>query len=391
MAHQHSGHSHESHQHAHAQEAHHHHHHDEGEEDELTGDRRHFEDVVAAFRGYRADGMARVARLTGDFGRVPKEQRVLLTSYVGKLSAMRQAVDGNAAFIALLVENVDMFHRGFEGPPLVHEPSADALDKVHSTLRQFVRDWAVEGAAERHKCYQPMLDEVQRRFPLQLPRDLNRYRVLVPGCGLGRLVWDFAQQGYATQGNEFSYHMLLASNWVLNHSGGANTAALFPYALASSNRVAVAQQFTRVTVPHVDTRALPDGVDMSMNAGEFVQVYSDAEFASSFDVVAAPFFLDTAHNAVDYMRAIWHVLRPGGVWIHVGPLLWHYTDQPSELQVELSLEEVLHAARLVGFELDVRPPIVSTYAADPSAMMATVYQCAFFVASKPEPKMSGAE
>jgi carnosine N-methyltransferase len=41
-------------------------------------------------------------------------------------------------------------------------------------------------------------------------------KVLVPGAGLGRLVFDIAQQGFSCQGNEFSLFMLFASNFVLN-------------------------------------------------------------------------------------------------------------------------------------------------------------------------------
>jgi len=33
---------------------------------------------------------------------------------------------------------------------------------------------------------------------------------------MGRLVFDFALEGYKSQGNEFTYFMLLASNFVLN-------------------------------------------------------------------------------------------------------------------------------------------------------------------------------
>ncbi len=123
---------------------------------------------------------------------------------------------------------------------------------------------------------------------------------------------------------------------------------------------------------------------MSMNAGEFCQIYDGPDFAAYFDVVAAPFFLDTAHNALTYMETIWRTLRPGGVWIHLGPLLWHYTDQPGEVQIELSLAEVLDAAKAIGFQQDVRPPIAMSYASDRSAMMQTVYNCAFFIATKPK-------
>ena len=42
-------------------------------------------------------------------------------------------------------------------------------------------------------------------------------RVLVPGVGQGRLLLELVKEGYHTQGNEFSYHMLFSSNFVLNN------------------------------------------------------------------------------------------------------------------------------------------------------------------------------
>lgn len=44
----------------------------------------------------------------------------------------------------------------------------------------------------------------------------ERPRVLLPGAGLGRLALEIAAKGYAVQGNEFSYQMLFASNFILN-------------------------------------------------------------------------------------------------------------------------------------------------------------------------------
>jgi hypothetical protein len=40
-------------------------------------------------------------------------------------------------------------------------------------------------------------------------RFVRLQRVLVPGAGLGRLPLEIASRGYACQGNEFSYYMLL--------------------------------------------------------------------------------------------------------------------------------------------------------------------------------------
>jgi carnosine N-methyltransferase len=61
-----------------------------------------------------------------------------------------------------------------------------------------------------------------------------------------------------------------------------------------------------------------------------------------------------AKNIVNYLRIIHRILAPGGVWINLGPLLWHFennsTNDPS---VELDLEEVKSLARKIGFELFV--------------------------------------
>jgi carnosine N-methyltransferase len=71
-----------------------------------------------------------------------------------------------------------------------------AQDKVRSTLRSFVRDWSVEGAPERKACYDPCLEALERHFPV-VPggRDRGEVKVLVPGCGLGRLAMEIAARG----------------------------------------------------------------------------------------------------------------------------------------------------------------------------------------------------
>ena len=60
-------------------------------------------------------------------------------------------------------------------------------------------------------------------------------------------------------------------------------------------------------------RAPPEMVQeegtLSMVAGDFVEVYSAAGYAGTFDAVVTCFFLDTAHNVFEYMDVIWHVLK----------------------------------------------------------------------------------
>ena len=39
------------------------------------------------------------------------------------------------------------------------------MDKLKTTIKQFVRDWSAEGQTERDRCYKPVLDEIKQRFP----------------------------------------------------------------------------------------------------------------------------------------------------------------------------------------------------------------------------------
>jgi len=53
--------------------------------------------------------------------------------------------------------------REFIGDPAVVPKEVD-LDKVRSTLKQFVREWSQEGQAERDVCFKPLIDEIEARF-----------------------------------------------------------------------------------------------------------------------------------------------------------------------------------------------------------------------------------
>ena len=43
--------------------------------------------------------------------------------------------------------------------------------------------------------------------------------------------------------------------------------------------------------------------------------------SDSWDCVATCFFIDTAHNVIEYVETIWKILKPGGVWINLGESL----------------------------------------------------------------------
>lgn len=66
-----------------------------------------------------------------------------------------------------------------------------------------------------------------------------------------------------------------------------------------------------------------------MIAGDFIDVYKDQN--EEWDCVITLFFIDTAHNVLEYIDVIKRILKKGGIWINLGPLLYHYTDMFNEI------------------------------------------------------------
>jgi len=48
---------------------------------------------------------------------------------------------------------------------------------------------------------------------------------------------------------------------------------------------------------------------MSMCAGDFAEVYRKEEYREAFDCVATCFFIDTAHNVIEYLEILYAVLQ----------------------------------------------------------------------------------
>ena len=67
----------------------------------------------------------------------------------------------------------------------------------------------------------------------------------------------------------------------------------------------------QVPVPDVSPDDAPSEGLLSMSAGDFVEVYGRQMYAGAFDCVATCFFLDCAHNIVDLIQVIYHVLKVG--------------------------------------------------------------------------------
>ncbi|KAJ5704155.1 hypothetical protein N7493_011293 [Penicillium malachiteum] len=373
-----------------------------------------------SFRQYRRNAHQNTThRRRQAFYALPSEHWQMLSeppfSILDQFNKVDDAIDTNAEIAdAILAVGLESF--GLSANPdkddstqYWHETATSSdVNKAHSTIRQFYRDWSAEGRAERKVCYDPVLEDLRNEF--QARRDAGEeIRVLVPGAGLGRLVFELCLAGFDAEGNEISYHQLLASSWILNHTNGPQMHALHPFALHFSNLKSRAQQLRRVLIPDVhpgtamaqadlsDDAGRPSFGTMSMTAADFVVLYNQPDNLAAFDAVATVFFIDTAPNLIRYIEAIRHCLKPGGLWINVGPLLWHFEDghrkehqdgdatgigEPGN--VELTEEEVFALVTRMGFRIETQPGDrqLCGYIQDGESMLQNLYQPSHWVARK---------
>lgn len=260
-------------------------------------------------------------------------------NFLAVLDRVDDAIDENAN-LASEILNAGLTSFGLDSVPV--DPEMDwrgtatpsDMDKARTTIRQFYRDWSAESVDERNACYNPVLQDLGKIFAEYNHKE--RIKVLVPGAGLGRLVFEICHRGYTVEGNEISYHQLIASNWVLNYAKHANQFDLYPFVMDFSNVVNRDYQMKKVKVPDVHPGTeLEDAHDntehahgqMDMTAADFVVLYSDEKHRSIFDAVITVFFIDTAPNVLRYLEVIRRCLKRGGVWINLGPLLWHFAER----------------------------------------------------------------
>jgi len=351
-------------------------------------ERLHFQKVANAFRLYKRHSLAAIGKRETYLNTLPMDHQKMLKKhgYQDCLDELKAAVDENNKIIGHILKDVDHMFENVAHESNSNEtdkrlrPTQMDMDKVQSTLKQIVRDWSSAGAAEREKCHGLILAKLLSLYPEGERRDK---KVLVPGAGLGRLAFDIAKLGFECQGNEFSLYMLFTSNFILNKCSAVNCFKVFPYIHGFSNNKTAQDQLMSATFPDVDPNELSEDAKFSMAAGDFLEVYNDPEYVSSRDCVITSFFLDCAHNIVEFIETIHRVLKTGGTWINMGPLLYHFSDIPGEQSIEPSLDMIRGIIVDMGFEfLAEEDGVECTYDQNPNNMLHYTYHCSFFTCRK---------
>ncbi|KAF9531199.1 N2227-like protein-domain-containing protein [Crepidotus variabilis] len=394
--------------------------------EDIEEEQRQFSNVISTFHNYERYSLSANNRRRKDIYTLPRRDQELLDGlgYKQKLDAVDKAILVNAEFLAQIVEDTDLFQGDDQGeeqiqiPPhhdthstnqdrshsyshdLKHgshgkgniqkkyKPTDFDFDKLRSTLKQFVRDWSSEGKIERDSCYEPLKEALVAHYAHVPPEERHQLRVLVPGAGLGRLAFDVAKLGFSCQGNEFSHYMLLSSFFVLNKTTEIKKHTIYPYVHSFSNAPNQQSILQAISIPDVLPSDLPEGSNFSLVAGDFEEIYgteSDPQEPQhgKWDAILTCFFIDTAKNIVNYLRIIHQILALGGIWINLGPLLWHWennnTNDPS---IELDMQELKTLMTKMGFEISNERAIDTTYTNNAQSMLGYVYKASMWTATK---------
>ncbi|KAH9834161.1 N2227-like protein-domain-containing protein [Rhodofomes roseus] len=360
----------------------------------IAGRRRttfgHFsvERAALSYQQYAKLSRGELATMQASYGKLGRAHKRVGydMDYPAKLNRLQEAIALNAKVTEGIVqlgkeEFPDRLSRGDWQSAGVHGD----VHRVRESLKHFVRDWSEEGRAERANIFGPILDVLQDVKPAAR----QEMRVLIPGSGLGRLAWEVSQMGYVVTANELSFFMNLAFRFLLSESTTehVNQHTLQPYASWFSHQRTVDALFRSVQFPDTVPRR---STNLELAECDFLGLERPPALRTGgpagYDFIVTLFFIDTSLNIVETLEHIHGLLKPGGTWINLGPLLWTGGGQAA---LELSLEEVLRLAGMIGFEIasDTDGPrrrrtIECEYTADREAMMRWLYQAGFWVATR---------
>lgn len=327
-----------------------------------------------------------VKALEQDFSNMKPESQRLLPTFGDKLAQMKESIALNQSFLQLLHTSGKKLLDDSNPETKDERPQEYIMDKLTATLLQIAREWTQEGEKERAQSFSLILESLQGLFPAA---DRHKVRILVPGCGTGRLVWEITRLGFSVEGNELSWFMLLAMRLILS-CGAADVYKIVPYATEAKNQLNAALQNRVLSFPDINPSLLslgPGGAPLiSLSSGDWLHVY-DSEHKESWNCVVTSFFVDTASCILEYVERIALILVRGGFWINFGPLSYHYAGQemakPSRKTIELTYLELKAALPQYGFELkEEKTRIESQYCQDPHSLKHRFFDAVFFVAVK---------
>ena len=340
--------------------------------------------ILASFFNYKNDSMIDTIKMEKDFKSIgEKYLKYLSFDYKERISKIKKAIDLNEKFLLSIVDKYSSNYKKNNSNLLTR---SGEINKLRSTLKLFIRDWTIEGKKERDLTYQPIIEQIKKYFSDNNNKNRN---ILVPGSGLCRLAFEIGKMGFNVDSIEVSYYMIICSDFIFNPNNELSISKYQIQPLIHSFNCLKKEDapFQVFNFPDENINEVinnPNFGKINIIPGDFIQSYKDK--VNCYDGIATSFFLDTANNIIEFIEIIYNILKKDGIWINVGPLLYHFHEIQNEISIELSWEELRKIIVKFGFEIQNERIIDSTYSSVEERLKTTIYSCIFFTAIKKEKK-----
>ncbi|KAI3558373.1 hypothetical protein CABS01_10119 [Colletotrichum abscissum] len=323
--------------------------------------------AINSFEQYASLAQGVLQRKYARYDRQTPSQK-LMSDKLGYSAHFEKATEGININARLSKQIAQISRKHYQtGPgPLTDEDDAE-FGLVDLTFGHLSRDWSTFGAKEREATFPPVIAGLGKHFG----KNAKGKKVLVPGCGMGRLASDIADLGYDVTANDLDFSSILAHHLLTNHTTSLHQHTIHPFVTKWTHQSNPTSRYTALTVPdHMPNKAV------KFVEGDFLEMFPED---GQFDAVASLFFIDIGSNIIDFLSNIHRLLKPGGTWVNLGPLKYG-----THTALQLSAEEVLHLADLIGFDVDLssRKNIDSLYAQQPESLLKFTYVTQYWTATK---------
>ena len=236
----------------------------------------------------------------------PKKLVELLPELAIRFDLQREGVAVNEAFFKSMAQKLEL--RELSGVSALAEAEVDpqAEPLISGALTQLHREWSAEGEAERRMSMDPIAQALERFVPVPATASgdaASAPKVVVPGAGLGRGVWELALRGYDVLGLDRALMFVVISRFIFDEliaSGRALPICPHLHEFVGPTNVVKADHLSRrILIPDADVLARaraasdPAGSDpaylqrMVMRAASFEEVAKSPGGLGAFDAVSA--------------------------------------------------------------------------------------------------------
>ncbi|KAI0258497.1 N2227-like protein-domain-containing protein [Gloeopeniophorella convolvens] len=323
--------------------------------------------AITAFHFYSYSAQQIIDIRRAVFERLPPKHRPIADAigHSKNFEAAELAVAQNAP----LMRSIADYARDAYGIAPDRQANSVNYELVSDFLGHVVRDWTEEGSAERDTIHSPILTALQSEFS----GGRGTKRILLPGFGLGRLAHEIAKnKDFKVDACELDYGSVIPYRWLLNNTSHALQHSVHPFIHKWQHQGTRTSRFRATRFPDM----LPT-TPVRLVEGDFLTQFPDD---ARYDAIVTLFFIDVSEDAMDFIENIYRLLKPGGLWINLGPFKWG-----KHSQLQLSAEEMLDLSRIIGFTIDQgsRRTIEAVYGHQIGSLLQYTYGTQFWTAHKP--------